>query len=270
VRVAPFTMHSAFGEPVELAVQLEGHEPLIYRVERPGNIKLHLSRRANRWWPSEHPVTAIPVSLDQDHVCANRGGQIARLGSSGPVWQVTIESLAGIGRTLVRLPKRPSALLAVTEDGEAWIVESGDGALEGPWSGSSPPLRGPHAGATDVAVTLRDLRLARWRDDLEPAVSEISNLADPARQDDLGDDAGMVVLRRRAEQGKSIASSWTPFSAEVFDDHYKIFWKGRPEPVFTVRRSGDWYFLAWEAPNARIPGGRLWISDDSGLRAFEP
>ena len=270
VRVAPFTMHSAFGEPVELAVQLEGHEPLIYRVERPGNIKLHLSRRANRWWPSEHPVTAIPVSLDQDHVCANRGGQIARLGASGPVWQVAIESLAGIGRTLVRLPKRPAALLAVTEDGEAWIVESSDGALEGPWNGSSPPLRGPHAGATDVSVTLRDLRLARWRDDIAPVVSELSNLADPARQDDLGDDAGMVVLRRRAEQGKSVASAWTPFSAEVFDDHYKIRWKGRPEPVFTVRRTGDWYFLAWEAPNARIPGGRLWISDDAGLRAFEP
>ena len=39
---------------------------------------------------------------------------------------------------------------------------------------------------------------------------------------------------------------------------------------FTVRRTGDWQFLAWEAPNAKIPGGRLWISDDAGLRAFEP
>jgi tetratricopeptide (TPR) repeat protein len=270
VRVAPFTMHSAFGEPVELSVQLEGHEPLTYRVEQPRDIKLHLSRRANRAWPTEHPVTAIPVAVDQDHVCANRAGEIVRLGQDGLTWRTSVESLAGIARTLVRLPRQPSSLLAVTEEGTAWIVGAADGALQGQWKGDSPPLRGPHAGAAEVAVTLRDLRQVRFRDGIVPEVAEITNLADPAREDDLGDDAGMVVLRRRAEQGLSVASSWTPFSAVVFDDHYKIFWSGRSEPVFTVRRNGDWYFLCWEAPDARIPGGRLWISDDAGLRAFEP
>jgi hypothetical protein len=37
-----------------------------------------------------------------------------------------------------------------------------------------------------------------------------------------------------------------------------------------VRRAGDWSLLAWEAPSARLPDGRLWVGDGAGLRAFLP
>ena len=270
VRVAPFTMHSAFGEDLELLVELDGHESLTYPVQQPGDIKLHLSRRANRAWPTEHPVTAVPVPIDQDHVCADRAGHIVRLGEAGEVWRASVESLAGIGRTPVSLPKEPSRLLVLTEDGDAWLVDSETGATEGPWSGGEPPHRGPHRTARAAEATLIDMRKLVWTDSIEPQIDRVENLADPAREDDLGDDAGMVVLRRRATQGTRVDSAWTPFFAEVHDDHYKIWWSGKGEPVFTVRRTGDWHFLAWEAPNARRPAGRLWISDDAGLRAFEP
>ena len=270
VRVAPFTMHSSFGETVELLVELEGHEPLSYVVDNPSDIKLHLSRKPNRAWSTEHPVSAVPVSIDQDHICADRGGSVVRLSAEGTVWETDVKTLSGIGRTLVRLPKHPSKLVAVTEEGDVWLVDSESGELEGPWEAGSPPLRGPHAGATDVRLTLHDMRQVTFTDGLEAEAAELENLADPAREPDLGDDAGLLVLRRGAIQGTELESPWTPFSAAVHGDHYKIHWSGREGAVFTVRRSGDWQFMAWEAPNARMPGGRLWISDDAGLRAFEP
>jgi hypothetical protein len=33
---------------------------------------------------------------------------------------------------------------------------------------------------------------------------------------------------------------------------------------------GEWNYVAWEAPRARVPRGRLWVSDGFGLRAFTP
>ena len=39
--------------------------------------------------------------------------------------------------------------------------------------------------------------------------------------------------------------------------------------AFAVGRSGEWSYVAWEAPSARSPRGRLWLSDGAGLRAFE-
>jgi len=45
---------------------------------------------------------------------------------------------------------------------------------------------------------------------------------------------------------------------------------GMVEKVLTVRRTGNWEFMAWEAPSAELPSGRLWISDGAGLRAFRP
>ena len=33
-------------------------------------------------------------------------------------------------------------------------------------------------------------------------------------------------------------------------------------------RTGDWVFVAWEAPKAMVPNGRLWVSDEKGLRSY--
>ena len=43
-----------------------------------------------------------------------------------------------------------------------------------------------------------------------------------------------------------------------------------PEEDFSVEVVGNWAYVAWEAPNAKSSAGRLWISDDAGLRGYEP
>ena len=58
---------------------------------------------------------------------------------------------------------------------------------------------------------------------------------------------------------------------EVSDEMFLVRRPGEPDEAgFSISRNGDWSFLAWEMPNTRIPGGRLWVSDDYGLRSFLP
>ena len=37
---------------------------------------------------------------------------------------------------------------------------------------------------------------------------------------------------------------------------------------FSVLRKGAWQFLAFEPASESAPGGRFWLSDGAGLRAF--
>ena len=59
-----------------------------------------------------------------------------------------------------------------------------------------------------------------------------------------------------------------------FRNVYENFDPRNPELVgeggLPVERKGNWSFLAWEAPNSTLPFGRLWVSDDAGLRAYLP
>ena len=43
-----------------------------------------------------------------------------------------------------------------------------------------------------------------------------------------------------------------------------------PQAGFAVLRSGEWSFLAWEAPREGLPSGRLWVSDAAGIAAYQP
>ena len=269
VRVTPFSVQSAFGEPVLLRVTLEGHEPLHYSVDGPSDLMITLSRLPERWWEAGHPVGSLPLAVGDDHVCADRGGEIVRMSSgSEPAWKVSLDTLGGVARTPVFLPRRPGSLLVVSEEGSVWFVNASDGSIEGPWMSGNPPVQGPTPTATGASVTFMDGRVATWESELEPEIAKRSMSGDIVP--DLGADAGLAVLRRRAMEGNRLESPWSPYMVTVKDDHYAIRWEGRKEASFTVRRTGNWEFLAWEAPNSKIPGGRLWISDGAGLRAFEP
>ena len=37
-----------------------------------------------------------------------------------------------------------------------------------------------------------------------------------------------------------------------------------------VERTGEWIYVAWEAPKALVPNGRLWVSDESGVHSYVP
>ena len=59
---------------------------------------------------------------------------------------------------------------------------------------------------------------------------------------------------------------WEPAKlVEVHEEHYEVRDEGQFPAMFTARREGAWSFVAWEAPNALVPDGRLWVSDGGAL-----
>ncbi len=271
-RVTPFVAESAFGEPVHFEIELAGHESQTLDITEPKDRTLFLSRIASRSWTSEHTIKAPPVSVGRDHIVCDRGGNIACIGPDGQTsWTKHIDSLGGIARAPVFLTRRPGTLLVITEDGDAWILDSSNGSLDGPWSVGSPPREGPIATEHGAKVRFVDGRVGEWTERVKPDSLEKS--ADPSLgpQPMLnGSDAGLVILRRESSLETTILKSqWTPWCAEALGDHVAVHSSARADD-FVVRCSGAWNYIAWEAPSAKIPNGRLWVSDARGLRAFEP
>jgi tetratricopeptide (TPR) repeat protein len=267
VRVTPFTIEVAPGERIAFELEHAGCEPARVELDGPSDRHARLSRLPERWWRTRAPVEALPVSVADDHVVCDRAGSISRLSSaSEPVWSQSLRSLGGIARTPVFLPKRPGSLLVLSEDGEAWIVDADQGRLEGPWSAGAPPVAGPEPQASTVRASFLGGTVATWKARLGPDVAVSSESPSAS----AGHDAGLAVLRRRGTLERALASPWTDLGVEVEERQFLVRRRATGEVLFAVRRDGDWSFVAWEAPRARLANGRLWISDGSGLRGFEP
>jgi hypothetical protein len=149
--------------------------------------------------------------------------------------------------------------------------------MEGPYSVGSPPIDGPYATESGVRARFRNGSVAEWDTRLQPEVTAASDadLSPPgARAGEAdarhGSSSGLAVLRRRTDGGSRLESPWSDWSVDVERDVYTVHAKGSSTKAFTVRRAGDWSYLAWEAPHSSIPHGRLWISDGKGLRSFQP
>lgn len=279
VHVTPFTLESAFGEPIEMSLEMDGYDQLVLSVEDPSDHFLYFSRTPERWWKTEGRVEALPVACGDDHVVADRSGQLARLSKGEkPAWQHKLSSLGGVARAPVFLPRRPGCLLLVTEDGEAWLVEAASGAMEGPYATGSPPIEGPIATESGARVHFRNGTVAEWETRLEPGIvtsGEVDRSGPDGRGANIGEarhgsTSGLAVLRRRTDGGSHFDSPWSEWSVDIEKDVYSVRSKGAKVPAFTVRRSGDWTYVAWEAPHSLIPQGRLWIADGQGLRSFQP
>ena len=280
VHVTPFVFESATGEQVVMTLELEGHEPIELAVDEPADRFLYFSRIPERWWKTDGRVEALPVAVGDDHVVCDRSGMLARISKNGTaLWQKKLAALGGIGRAPVFLPRKPGFLLVLTEDGEAWIVEASTGAVDGPWSMRSPPIEGPIATEAGVRARFRDGTLAQWDSRLKPETitddTIDSNLASEGRRSgedaaQYGSSAGLAVLRRGSEDGRHLASPWTGWSIDIDEKIFSVRKADEKEPNFTVRRCGEWSYVAWEAPHTLIPRGRLWIADGKGLRSFQP
>lgn len=269
-RVTPFVLEAAPGEKVALELQHEGYESETVFLEEPRDQTVLLSRTPRRHWRTKSPVEAIPVSVEGDHIVCDRGGNVARLTAKGDVaWTRRIPSLGGIARTPVFLARRAGSLLAVTEEGAAWIVEAPDGRLEGPWTVGAPPISGPDPTAEGVRVRFRDGHELVWAQRLKP---ESENKLDPSEipPPTRGHDAGLAVLRRSHDEARSIDSPWSDWKVTVTETHFVVRSKSTGAISFAARRKEQWHYVAWEAPTARLPNGQLWISDGAGLRAIEP
>jgi hypothetical protein len=268
-RTTPFVLDVAPGERLALELELAGCETERVVIDEPADQRFLMSRKPDRWWRTSACVEALPVSVDNDHVVSDRAGHVARLKRDTELaWTLSIESLGGVARTPVFLPGRGGSLLVVTEEGAAWIVAAEDGHLEGPWSANSPPVSGPLPTAKGAVVTFMNGAQAAWLERLRPEVSQLADSSHAPR--DPGHDAGLAVLRRTSSLARSLDSPWGNGTVEITAEYFLVHHRGDTEVAFAARRTGEWTFVAWEAPHARLPHGRLWTSDGAGLRGFEP
>jgi hypothetical protein len=276
VRVTPCTVETAPQEQMDFTLELPGYEPLAVHSDGPKNVAVALSRLPDRWWRTSARIEAPPVALQDDHLLADRQGKLVRLGEAGSLrWEHSLHSLSGVARAPVFLPGRAGSLLCLTEDGSAWIVDSASGRLEGPWEVGSPPIAGPYAQEGRVRARFADGREAIWDTRLKPEHGELSapsGTLTPAEKETLrGVDGGLSVMRYRdVTRGAEHRSRWTNWTIEIQDEVYLVHELVELSRSFTVRRQGDWSYVAWEAPNTKTPQGRLWISDGAGVRAFAP
>ena len=270
-RATPFVLESTLEQEVTISLELEGCEPLTVLFDGPADRLVSLSRLPERAWAGSGVFEAPPVAVGPAHVVCDRGGVLKRLGAvTERGWTVHLDSLGGVARAPVLLPRRAGHLLCVSEDGQAWIVNARSGAVEGPRDLGSACVAGPIPTADGAALRLRDGRVLFFEEGLEHLPRADTAFADALDAACLGHDAGLAVLRRRAASGHHLRSPWSDWTVRVEEE---VFRATPPDDLgggFAVRRAGDWSLLAWEAPSARLPRGRLWVGDGAGLRAFLP
>ena len=270
VRVTPFVAKSGVGENLSFRFEYEGHRKREVRLKRPRTLIVDLYRFPERTWENKNRIEAAPIPAGDDHIVCDRAGRIRRMDASGQaIWQLQFDSLGGVARTPVFLPERPGYLLVLSEDGQAWLVAAASGKFEGPYAIGSPPVRGPFVTKNGVNAYFADGRVAKWKDELEPDFYKSDTLIDggdeaPAETDN----ATLAVLHRSVGSDGVLVSPFNEWRAEAREDHVRVV---SPEGKgFTAEVHGQWRFMAWEAPKAFVSSGRLWISDDAGLRSYLP
>jgi hypothetical protein len=272
-RVAPFRTYSSPGDAVDLTFELPGFEPHLVHLDNPRDLVVYLNQQPERRMDEAHRVQALPVPVGDDHIVADRKGRVVRLDAASNLrWTRILETLGGIARTPVFLPRRPGHLLLISEDARAWILDAATGAVEGPLDLSATPLEGPTLTRNGVWLRLKDERIAIWQDALSPTYHDPGS---PFFQDGRDQLTGVeaaptsfTFLRSTTQTVTKLSTPTTGWTVEVRDDHYMI--RGQDGRGFTARKSGIWEFVAWEAPKALLPRGRLWVSDEDGLRCYRP
>lgn len=271
--IAPFSVDSRFGERIDILFELPGSESQRITVDGPTDLMVHMHRLPERSWPTTNRIEAVPVPVGEDHIIADRSGMILRLSPDGVErWSINLRSLGGIARTPVFLPRRPGSLLVLSEDGMAWLIDVEKGTSEGPTNLKSPPTEGPLVTRSGVSARFADGRVARWEKTVTPRTFKEQALfenEDP-NSNRVETPPNQVVLRRKAQSERQLRSNWDDWTVKIADDEYRVSRTGESETHFTISRSGNWVYVAWEAPNSLVPDGRLWVSDDSGLRSFRP
>jgi hypothetical protein len=270
VRKTPFTIEGTFDDTWDLVFELEGFERKAMQVAGPQDVRVLLSRATERCFETDGRVEAVPTPIGADHIVVDRTGGIARIGTSGVLWQTEIQTLSGMARAPVEMPGRPGRLLFVTETGSAWLLNPADGALEGPWELGSPPVLGPATVGDEVLLVLRNGKLARWRSSLRPALEDVGPVAPLSDDYRFGATFGSKVVFGREQSNGTVDSLTGRWRAAIDGDTLLVSRPGEPASVFPVARHGAWTYLAWSPPTPDAPDGRLWLADLAGVRAVVP
>jgi hypothetical protein len=222
------------------------------------------------------PRRGAAVAVGDDHVVVDRAAA-SRAVAQGPDRVGRQAQLAGRRRRApVFLQGRAGSLLVVTEDGEVWIVNAADGAMEGPWASGSQPIAGPTAALDGVRVSSRTARPTSGprassptrpgRGRAPPRRSKAAT-ADKARARAWPCCAGARARRRRSPaRGRRTRSR----SARTLHAQHEALPERARQVITNVHRKGEWTYVAWEAPNVSIPHGRLWISDARACARSRP
>ena len=270
VRTTPFTLKSAVGEHVKLTFELEGYLPRTIEIARPQDLEVALHQHPERSWSSAGKIEAGPIPSGDDHIVCDRRGRIARLGADSRMkWELALDTLGGVARTPVFLPNKSGWLLVVSEDGQAWLVHAQTGELEGPREIGNVPVVGPELTRSGVSVQFKDGRVAVWSDRLEPIFYQADALVNggPLAAGNLIA-SEVQLLRRSAGSASELVAARTGWRVVVTDKEYRVL---SPDGLgFSAERTGEWSYVAWEAPKALVPLGRLWVSDAGGVRSYLP
>ena len=159
-------------------------------------------------------------------------------------------------------------LLVVSEDGQAWLVQAQSGEIDGPRDIGSPPAVGPALTRSGVSVQFADGRVAVWTDRLEPIFYQADAIVGGPFAKESLIAPNVTTLRRSANVVPELVSPGNGWKVFVTDTEYRVVsTDGRG---FSAERVGEWVYVAWEAPKALVPHGRLWVSDEAGLRSYLP
>jgi hypothetical protein len=269
----PFEIETATQENLELTFSSPGFLSQTVMVDKPQDLSIFLQRTPESTWRSAGRVDAIPVPYQEDRIVVDRSGSIARLKrNNGLQWKTSIPTLSGVARAPVFFPGGSDKLLLITEEGAAWLVNVKDGGLEGPWELGSPPRVGPLVNSTAIHVLLADGQWAQWVSSLQPEVLEPGSAPYEEKSTQAyryGPPNGMQILRSREGETCALKSRFTGWNAAVTEDGLVVT-PPEGEGGFSTQIEGRWTFMAWEPAGSDCPDGRLWLSDEHGLRSFVP
>ena len=267
-RKTPFVTKAGVGDRIELQFDHEGFQGRTITLEDPRDLVVHLNRFPERTWASPHRIEAVPVRAGADHIVCDRYGRVQRIDRKGAsLWELELETLGGIARTPVFLPRRPGWLLFVSEDGLAWIIHAENGDHEGPLRLGALPTDGPTLGPNGVRVLFDDSHIGIWSDGLEPVQVQPEK---PLKRLPESEAARSHVLHAHQllHRPNVLESPWSSWRVAVQEDDYRIV--NEQSLGFTAERAGSWTFVAWEEPTTTAPQGRLWVADEKGLRSYVP
>jgi len=237
---------------------------------RPRDLLVSLHTFPEREWRNDHTIHAAPVPVGDDHVVTDRAGMLRRLAADSEIkWEIELETLGGIARTPVFVPGKPGFLLVLSEDGRTWLVNAATGDRRGPRDIGSPPVDGPTVTRASVSARFTDGRVALWTVGLEPSFYDANGLVRAASPPPGQDrNSTLTILRRGASRSSTLTAPWARWVVEALDDEFRVV--GPEGRGYTAEMIGTWEYMAWESPKALIPFGRLWVSDERGLRSYVP
>jgi hypothetical protein len=119
-------------------------------------------------------------------------------------------------------------------------------------------------------LVLRNGKLARWRSSLRPVLEDVGPVAPLGEDYRSGATFGARVVIGREQANGTVDSLTGRWRATIAGDALLVAQPGVPDSTFPVARHGQWTYIAWSPPTPDAPDGRLWLSDQAGVRAVVP